>query len=127
MDNVVAASSALGVWGHIAFNVVITGVGIWLFWALYVFSMGIYRAKLAGRLKGLNLVFAFPIVLLAVLVDVFSNIFIAPLLFWDWPRETLVTARLQRYRKHPNGWRRRIAERICEGMLDVFDPDGDHC
>ncbi len=105
----------------------ITLLGAWSFWALYVFTMGIYRAKLKGSLKGLNYVFALPLVLLAVIVDVGSNFFVAPLVFLDWPRETLVTARLQRYMAGPEGWRKDVAEYICNSVLDVFDPEGNHC
>lgn len=105
----------------------LTALGIWSFWALYVFTMGIYRAKLAKRLTGLNLVLAFPIVVLAVLVDVFSNLFVAPILFLDIPREWLVTARMHRYIQGPMDWRHKIALWLCDSVLDPFDPSGNHC
>lgn len=89
--------------------------------------MGIYRAKLKGNLKGLNLIFAYPIVILAVIVDVFFNLVVAPVVFLDFPREMLVTTRLQRYMAGEEGWRKNIANYICNSILDIFDPDGDHC
>ncbi len=100
---------------------------LWMFWALYVFAMGIYRAQLAGRLKGVNFVLALPIVIVALAVDVITNLVIAPIVFLDVPRELLVTSRLIRYMAGPAGWRRTVAMYICDNMLDVFDPNGNHC
>lgn len=100
---------------------------LWAFWALYVFTMGVYRAVLADRLRGLNYVLALPIVLVAVIVDVLTNLIIAPILFLDLPRELMVTTRLVRYMNGPKGWRQTVAKVICDGVLDVFDPNGNHC
>jgi hypothetical protein len=100
---------------------------LWMFWALFVFTMGIYRAVLADRLKGLNYVLALPIVVVAITVDVLANLVIAPIVFLDVPREFLVTSRLVRYMAGPSGWRRTIAAFICDNMLDIFDPTGNHC
>lgn len=104
-------------------------LSVWVFWALYVFAMGVYRAYLDDRLRGLNYVFAAPIFLVAALVDVFFNLVVAPIVFLDLPREWLVTQRLQRYiAKGPKaGFRYRWAKIICDGVLDPFDPRGDHC
>jgi hypothetical protein len=101
-------------------------VATWVLWALYVFWMGIYRAYLDKRLVGINKVLAFPIWAIAIGVDVGFNIFLATILFLDLPREFLLTDRLKRYRKG-FGWRSRVAEWICDRVLDVFDPRGDHC
>lgn len=100
---------------------------LYAFWCAYVLVMGIYRAHLSRRLVGLNKVLALPVVGFGYLMDVAANLFIAPLVFLDWPREALVTARLIRYKRTDTGWRNRLATFICEHMLDVFDPTGDHC
>lgn len=100
---------------------------LYAFWCAYVLVMGIYRAHLADRLVGLNKVMALPVVAIAYAMDVVANWIIAPLVFLDWPREALVTARLVRYKRDDHGWRRQIADFICERLLDVFDPTGDHC
>ena len=100
---------------------------LWAFWGVYVLVMGIYRAHLSRRLVGLNKVLALPVVGFGYLMDVTANLFIAPLVFLDWPREALVTARLIRYKRTDTGWRNRLATFICEHLLDVFDPTGDHC
>lgn len=97
---------------------------LYAFWCAYVLVMGIYRAHLSQRLVGLNKVLALPVVGFGYLMDVAANLFIAPLVFLDWPREALVTARLIRYKRTDTGWRNRLATFICEHLLDVFDPTG---
>lgn len=96
-------------------------------WCLYVLTMGLYRAHLARRLSGINKVLALPVVLFAYALDALSNLLIATALFMDWPREVLLTTRLIRYKREDIGWRGNIADHICEHILDVFDPTGDHC
>lgn len=100
---------------------------LYAFWCAYVLVMGIYRAHLSQRLVGLNKALALPVVAVGYLMDVAANLFIAPLLFLDWPREALVTSRLVRYKRDDSGWRGRLAGFICERLLDVFDPTWDHC
>lgn len=107
--------------------IIYTLLYIYLSWSLYVLVMGFYRAKLAGRLKGLNLVLAYPLCLIGYAMDIFANLTLATVLFWEPPREWLVTERLQRYMAGKYCWRKRLAKYICDHVLDPFDPSGDHC
>ena len=100
---------------------------LWLFYALYVFTMSVYRAKLAGRLCGLSLVLLYPIVIIAALMDVVCNLTLATLVFLEPPQELLVTTRLKRYHASEDGWRTDLAAYVCENLLDPFDPTGEHC
>ena len=100
---------------------------LWLFWGFYVQVMGLYRVYLRKELKGLNAVLSLPYIFLGLLMDVFCNVFIAPVVFLELPKEFLVTSRLQRYKTYKRGYKLKVATLICEGMLDVFDPSGDHC
>ena len=101
---------------------------IWCFWALYVFAMGVYRAHLNDKLYGLNKIMAMPIIALAYLVDIFANLTLATIIFLDLPKETLVTSRLQRYMAgNQDSWRYKLAKYVCDHMLDIFDPNGNHC
>lgn len=102
-------------------------VVVWLLWALYVLTMGLYRAKLAGRLHGLARVMGMPLVALAFALDIVVNKTIASVLFLEWPKETLVTSRLQRHIASGSGWRFKLANAICNQLLDPFDPKGQHC
>ena len=102
---------------------------LWAFWLIYVLVMGLYRAHLADRLKGLSLVLAMPVVVLGYLMDILAQYTIAVVFFLDLParHEYLVTDRLKRYMTHGKGWRAKKAEWICTHLLDVFDPTGKHC
>lgn len=100
---------------------------LWAFYALYVFTMSVYRAKLLGRLCGLSLVFLYPIVIIAAITDVLCNYTLACVIFLEPPKELLVTTRLQRHHASGNGWRQSLAAYVCDNLLDPFDPTGDHC
>lgn len=100
---------------------------LWAFWAMYVLVMGIYRAHLAKRLTAVTLCLSAQFIVAGYLMDVVANVTVASLVFLEPPRELLVTSRLQRYVAQKNGWRFRIADWICNHLLDVFDPSGNHC
>lgn len=102
---------------------------LWLFWYAYIVVMGLYRAHLDGRLPRVGYVLGAPALAVGYLMDVLAQYTIASLVFLDLPRrgEWLVTSRLQRYIAHDTGWRAAKARWICDNLLDVFDPSGDHC
>ena len=105
-----------------------TIIFLWLFWALYVLVMGLYRAHLMKNLTKLTYVLGAPWLILGLAFDFIANIFIATIIFLDLPREYLVTARLKRYIKDdPEEWRGKFSNWICNNLLDVFDPSGNHC
>lgn len=94
---------------------------------MYVMVMGVYRAHLDGRLTPVTKVLAAPWVVLGFALDAAVNIIIATVVFLELPREFLVTTRLQRHILHSHGWRGHLATWICDHLLDVFDPTGNHC
>lgn len=96
-------------------------------WVLYLLVMGLYRAKLNGRLSKAASVLGAPFLILGYLVDIFANLTVATIVFLELPRETLVTSRLTRHLKQGEGWRQRFAKSICSALLDPFDPRGTHC
>ena len=100
---------------------------LWLFWGLYVLVMGLYRAHLDKRLTRLTYFLASPFLFVGFVFDVAANLFIAPFVFLDMPHEWLVTTRLSRYIKHGRSYRAKLALYICDHLLDVFDPRGEHC
>lgn len=100
---------------------------LWAFWAMYVLVMGIYRAHLAKRLTAVTLCLSAPFIVAGYAMDIFANATVASLLFLERPREFLVTSRLERYVAQEQGWRFTIADWICNHLLDVFDPSGNHC
>ena len=100
---------------------------MWTFWAVYVLVMGVYRAHLSGRLGTVALILGLPIVIVGILLDALVNIFIATFIFMDLPREFLMTSRMIRYRNTETGWRAKLSQLICDNLLDIFDPSGNHC
>lgn len=102
-------------------------LAIWGFWGLYVLVMGLYRAHLQKRLSYAVYICGFPFLLIGLAVDVLMNMTVASFIFLDVPKQWLVTTRLARYVSKGTGWRYRIANWICNTLLDVFDPSGNHC
>lgn len=100
---------------------------LWAFWAMYVLVMGIYRAHLAKRLTPVTLALSLPFVALGYVMDVLANVTIASVVFIEFPQEALVTERLKRHITNNTGWRQSLASYICDNLLDVFDPSGNHC
>lgn len=100
---------------------------LWAFWVLYVFTMGLYRAFLQKRLKGLTLFMCAPFVAVALVLDFAAQVTVFTVVFLDPPTHLLVTNRLRAYMAGPEGWRRRLADYICKHLLDPFDPTGAHC
>lgn len=120
----------------------------WLFWHGYIHAMGLYRAKLQGRLVGLPLVLSVPVIVVTFALDVLIQFTVASLVFWEWPTgiklgkreykgvslpwpegDWFVTHRLRRYiAAGPDlGWRYKVAHVICYRLTDPFDPTGAHC
>ncbi len=107
----------------------LTLAAMWAFWALYVFTMGLYRAFLKRRLRGLSLIMCSPVVALAFALDVVMQLTVFTIVFLELPRDPLVTYRLRRYMRElpPEHWRRRWTDYLCKHLLDPFDPTGSHC
>jgi len=66
-------------------------------WLLYLLVMGLYRAKLQGRLSRVALVLGFPVYGIGYLLDIFVQVTIASVLFLELPKEGLVTGRLTQH------------------------------
>jgi hypothetical protein len=54
------------------------------------------------------------------------NWLVMTVVFLDLPREFPTTARMNRYRQGPAGWRRKWAFTLCAVLLDPFDRRGIH-
>lgn len=67
---------------------------------------------------------AAPQVIIGILLDVILNILMSPI-FLEFPRELLLTSKLQRFRKTGSGYRLRLADSLCENWLNPFDEN--HC
>lgn len=118
----------------------------WVFWHGYIHAMGLYRARLQGRLVGLPLIMSLPVIVVTFALDVLLQFTVAAVVFWQFPigvgfekrkykgvtvpwpvGDWFVTDRLRRYISQGNGWRHKIASVICKYLADPFDPTGAHC
>lgn len=111
-------------------NVIYLTIGALLaFYWLYVYMMGVYRAFLQKRLKGLSLILNAPPLAVAFALDVLMQFTLACLVFWELPAkgDWFVTHRLRRYMREDRGWRSRLSLHLCHYLLDPFDPTGAHC
>jgi hypothetical protein len=103
---------------------------LYIFMLLYILTMGLYRAVLSKRLTPDMYLYKLlvPVVFIAYIVDFLANMTVATVLFRELPREKLVTTRLIRLRKdEPDTKNGKMAAYICDKMLDIFDPTGNHC
>jgi len=103
---------------------------LYVLWGMFVLVMGFYRAKLDGRLVGVTKWLAYPFVGVGYVLDWVANIVVATLYFRELPLKPgeVVTTRLIRYIRGPDGWRKTHANWICDNLLDPFDPSpGGHC
>jgi hypothetical protein len=94
-------------------------------WILYLAVMNLDRAKRAGMLSKTARVMGTPVLIIGYLLDFLLNVTVMSLVLVELPRETTVTARLNRHHKESTGWRLAVVHWF-EPLLDPYDPDGDH-
>lgn len=105
-----------------------TLISIYVLWLFYLAVMALYSAKEKGALTKPALVLGYPILIIGALLDVAVNVTVLSVLMLEAPREWLVTKRLARHIKQGQGWRKSIAQWVCQNLLDTFDPDHrGHC
>lgn len=100
---------------------------LYVFYIFYLAIMSLYRAKLDKTITRTSLVIGYPILAVGALIDLAMNVTLFSLIFFELPKEWLLTARLQRYMKTRNGWRYRWANSLCKRLLNFADPSGRHC
>lgn len=98
----------------------------WLYvvWILYlsVQCLSLNRAKLSPWVFGLGMATFY----FSLWLDIAFNWVVLTLLFYEFPRETTVSARLSRHHQHGSGWRQRFSGWVGQCLLDPFDPTGKH-
>lgn len=101
--------------------------GAYATWIFYLAVMTLLRARKDGKLPPVALAFAYPVVAVGLLFDFALHALVGSVLFWERPREWLLTQRLSRLIRDDDGWRGDLALWMCTTLLDAFDPDGTHC
>lgn len=98
---------------------------LYLFFILYVASMGMIRAHKDNKLNLALWILCLPFVALSWLFDVVNNLIIFSLIYLELPHELTVTDRLKRHVKEQT-FRGKISRWIAETLLNPFDYDGNH-
>lgn len=98
---------------------------LYLFFIMYVASMGMIRAHAENKLNGLLWGLCLPFVAVSIVLDFINNVIVFTLLFAEMPREWLVTERLKRHAKQ-HTVRGKLARYIGDLLLNPFDPSGNH-
>ena len=103
-------------------------LSIVVFYTLYIAAINLYYD---WHLLPLWLqVGSAPIMAVMVTVDALMNVSLFTVIFFDLPRELMVTQRLERYRTNPayaGTFRNHAATLICTEALNPFDPTRHHC
>lgn len=95
-------------------------------WVLFLAIMALKAARDAGVQFAPVVRWGGYLLLAVGLVADASLQLASTLLFFDLPRETLLTYRCRRYLLGPDGWRKTLARAICRNLLDPFQAGG-HC
>jgi hypothetical protein len=98
---------------------------LYIFFIIYVASIGMIDAYKAKKLNWLLLVLSFPFVAVCWLIDVAHNVTLFSIIFWELPRELTLTNRLKRHVLEDTK-RGKLARWIAETILNPFDASGSH-
>lgn len=102
-------------------------LSLYLFWVLYLAIANLERAYKAKTLRKPALILGYPVLVIGWLLDMAMNMTLFSLIFWEVPKQWLVTQRLKLHIKNNDGWRSKLANWICANLLNAFDANGHHC
>lgn len=98
---------------------------LYLFFIMYVASMGMIRAHSEKKLNGVLWVLCLPFVAVSIVLDFINNMTVFSLIYFELPREWVVTDRLKRHAKG-TGWRKSLSYWFGNTILNAFDHTGSH-
>ncbi len=98
---------------------------LYLFFIMYVTSMGIIRAHAEKKLNLILWLLCLPYVISALIIDFINNITVFTVLFAELPKQWTVTARLKRH-VNEQTLRGKLARWFGDTLLNPFDHTGDH-
>lgn len=93
-----------------------------LSWLFYLAIMHLKRVR--DDLHPVAKAHAYLLLSAGLVLDVVLNAVVGSVLFLEPPRELLLTSRLKRL-KRGDGWRAKLADWVCEHLLEQFDEG--HC
>jgi len=100
---------------------------VYALWPLYVFTMAMLRAKEQNLTTLTAWILAFPLIVIALILDVLLNFTVFAVLLWDFPKpkEWTFSQRLNRLVRNDD-WRGSVARWVAASLLDPYDPSGKH-
>jgi len=104
-----------------------TIAALYIFWLFYLAVMSLYRANMTKTITPQAKFLGWPIIVVGAVIDCALNLTFFSLVFFERPKELLLTKRMQRHIKLGVGWRCKLSRWICQGLLNAFDPTGSHC
>ena len=79
-------------------------------------------------LKWYHKFYGYPLLAVGVVLDTLLNVIVGTIIFREFPRELLLTPRLDRWaREDKDGYRGKFARFVCRYMLNPFDPGHCYC
>lgn len=100
-------------------------INLYLFFIMYVASMGMIRAHAEKKLNPVLWALCVPFVAVSLIIDVLNNLILFSLIFFEIPKELTVTDRLKRHYCQPT-IRGKLATWIGDTLLNPFDHSGNH-
>lgn len=101
---------------------------LYVLWVLFLGVMNLARAQQAGHLGPVAYALAWPLLVLAIALDIAINVTLGTLLWLELPniQRLTLSARLDHLIKFGTGWRRRWAFWFVNTLLEPFDTTGGH-
>lgn len=110
-------------------SIIVTLFGTYVFivlcWVLYLAIMNL--AEHFDSLHPVAKFHAFCIILPVGYAFDFALNLLVCLVFFQQPKDWLLTGTLKRTINTDNGWRCKVSAWICQSLLNQFDPKGRHC
>lgn len=101
-------------------------LAFWSLWVLFLAVMNLGQAKAEGKLHGFALYAGYTVLAVGLLVDLVVQVFVASILWLEFPREWTVSGRVARLCEHGKGWQQRLALWFRHTLLAPFDRSGGH-
>ena len=102
------------------FLIVVTYIG-------YIKIMRLKRIRDAENkdLEWYHKLYGYPLLVIGIILDTLLNVIVGTIIFVEFPREFLLTPRLDRWGREDDGYRGKFARFVCKYMLNPFDEG--HC
>lgn len=92
---------------------------------LYVIGMRMKWRHENGKMEWYHWIWAVPTFIVGVPLNVFLNITLLTVIYWELPQEWTMSKRFNRHADDEGDWREKLAYIVCSRILNKYDPC--HC